>query len=177
MRLLIILLLISQSICAQKYFTRTGTTKFKASVKAFEPVQATNNSTSAIITNEGKIAAQLFISAFKFRLALMQEHFNENYMDSAEFPKATFRGNVEDINLSELDDSQEVFIKGTLNVRGIDKKIETKGTIAKIGDKIKLVSSFVVLPSDFNIEIPKLIKRKIAREITIDLNYEFTEKK
>jgi hypothetical protein len=177
MRLLIILLLISQSICAQKYFTRTGITKFKASVKAFEPVQATNNSTSAIITNEGKIAAQLFISAFKFRLALMQEHFNENYMDSAEFPKATFRGNVEDINLSELDDSQEVVIKGTLNVRGIDKKIETKGTMSKIGDKIKLVSSFVVLPGDFNIEIPKLIKRKIAREITIDLNYEFTEKK
>ena len=124
MRLLIILLLISQSICAQKYFTRTGTTKFKASVKAFEPVQATNNSTSAIITNEGKIAAQLFISAFKFRLALMQEHFNENYMDSAEFPKATFKGNVEDINLSELNDSQEVVIKGTLNVNGCTKNVD-----------------------------------------------------
>ncbi|CAL2088109.1 YceI domain-containing protein [Tenacibaculum sp. 190524A05c] len=177
MRLLVIILLISQSVFAQKYFTRTGSTGFRASVKAFEPVQALNKSTSAIITNDGQIAAQLFISAFKFRLALMQEHFNENFMDSAEFPKATFRGKVEDINLSELKDSKEVVIKGVLNVKGIDKNIETKGTLSRIGDKVKLVSKLVVLPGDFNIEIPSLIRRKIAREVTIDLNYEFTEKK
>ncbi|CAL2060204.1 YceI family protein [Tenacibaculum sp. 190524A05c] len=177
MRLLVIILLISQSVFAQKYFTRTGSTGFRASVKAFEPVQALNKSTSAIITNDGQIAAQLFISAFKFRLALMQEHFNENFMDSAEFPKATFRGKVEDVNLSELKDSKEVVIKGVLNVKGIDKNIETKGTLSRIGDKVKLVSKLVVLPGDFNIEIPGLIRRKIAREVTIDLNYEFTEKK
>ncbi|MFY7670341.1 YceI family protein [Tenacibaculum sp. MEBiC06402] len=177
MRLLVILLFISQSIFAQKYFTRTGSTEFKASVKAFEPVQATNNSTSAIITNDGKIAAQLFISAFKFRLALMQEHFNENFMDSAEFPKATFRGNIENITVSDLENSKEVVIKGTLNIRGIDKEIVTKGTISKEGDKVSLTSTLVVLPSDFNIEIPSLIRRKIAREVTINLNYEFTEKK
>ena len=148
MRLLVIILLISQSVFAQKYFTRTGSTGFRASVKAFEPVQALNKSTSAIITNDGQIAAQLFISAFKFRLALMQEHFNENFMDSAEFPKATFRGKVEDVNLSELKDSKEVVIKGVLNVKGIDKNIETKGTLSRIGDKVKLVSKLVVLPGD-----------------------------
>ncbi len=177
MRLFVIILLISQSVFAQKYFTRTGSTGFKASVKAFEPVQALNKSTSAIITNDGRMAAQLFISAFKFRLALMQEHFNENFMDSAEFPKATFRGKVQDINLSELKDSKEVIIKGTLTIRGIKKEIETKGTISKIGDKVSLVSELVVLPSDFNIKIPGLLRRKIARKVTIDLNYEFTEKK
>jgi polyisoprenoid-binding protein YceI len=176
MRLLIIMLLVAQSVFAQKYFTRTGATGFRASVKAFEPVQALNKSTSAILTNEGKIASQLFISAFKFRLALMQEHFNENFMDSAEFPKATFRGNIQDIKVSELENSKEVVIKGTLNIRGIDKEVETKGTISKVGDKIVLVSKFVVLPGDFNIEIPSLLRRKIAREVTIDINYEFTEK-
>ncbi len=176
MRLLIIMLLVAQSVFAQKYFTRTGSTGFRASVKAFEPVKALNKSTSAILTNEGKIASQLFISAFKFRLALMQEHFNENFMDSAEFPKATFRGNIHDIKVSELKNSKEVVIKGTLNIRGIDKEVETKGTISKVGDKIVLVSKFVVLPGDFNIEIPSLLRRKIAREVTIDINYEFTEK-
>lgn len=176
MRLLLTLLLISQSIFAQKYFTRTGSTEFKASVQAFEPVEATNNSTSVILTNDGQIAAQLFVSAFQFRLALMQEHFNENYMDSAEFPKATFKGKLEDITISELENSKEVLIKGILTIRGVEKKIETKGILSKIGDKIKLVSKLVVLPSDFNIEIPSLIRRKIAREITINLNYDFTEK-
>ena len=176
MRLLLTLLLISQSIFAQKYFTRTGSTEFKASVQAFEPVEATNNSTSVILTNDGQIAAQLFVSAFQFRLALMQEHFNENYMDSAEFPKATFKGKLEDITISELENSKEVLIKGILTIRGVEKKIETKGILSKIGDKIKLVSKLVVLPSDFNIEIPSLIRRKIAREITINLSYDFTEK-
>ena len=176
MRLLLTLLLISQSIFAQKYFTRTGSTEFKASVQAFEPVEATNNSTSVILTNDGQIAAQLFVSAFQFRLALMQEHFNENYMDSAEFPKATFKGKLEDITISELENSKEVLIKGVLTIRGVEKKIETKGILSKIGDKIKLVSKLVVLPSDFNIEIPSLIRRKIAREITINLSYDFTEK-
>ena len=90
---LILFLLISFSTFAQKYFTKTGNTQFKASVEAFEPVEATNNSTTAIINiNSGEIASLLFIKAFNFRVALMQEHFNENYMDSSTFPKATFKG-------------------------------------------------------------------------------------
>ena len=64
---------------SQTYFTRTGTTNFKASVTAFEPVEATNKSTTVILkTSTGAIAAQLFITAFQFRVALMQEHFNRS---------------------------------------------------------------------------------------------------
>ena len=90
-------LLVSFSTFAQKYYTKTGNTKFKASVEAFEPVEATNNSTTAIINvTSGEIASLLFIKAFNFRVALMQEHFNENYMDSGTFPKATFKGLISD---------------------------------------------------------------------------------
>ena len=78
---LIVCLTVCQIAISQTYFTRTGLTKFKASVEAFEPVEAKNNSTTAILkTQTGDIAAQLFINAFKFRVKLMQEHFNENYM-------------------------------------------------------------------------------------------------
>ncbi|SNR14325.1 YceI family protein [Tenacibaculum jejuense] len=177
MRLIVIFLLISQSIFSQKFYTRTGSTGFKASVDAFEPVQALNKSTTAILTNDGEIASQLFISAFKFRLALMQEHFNESFMESNEFPKAIFRGKIEDFDTNSLQGSKEVNIKGNITIKGISKEIETKGTVTKVNDKINLVTKFELLPGDFNIKIPSVVRRKIARIVTIDLNYDFSEKK
>jgi hypothetical protein len=178
MRIIIVTFLICcQSLFGQKYFTRTGSTGFKASVAAFEPVQALNKSTSVVLTKEGQIASQLFISAFKFRIALMQEHFNENFMDSDEFPKATFKGEIVDFNLETLMDTKEHLIKGVLTIKGVDKEVEIKVNISKINNIIKIKSEFIALPEDFNIKIPSLIRKKIAREVIIDLNYELVEKK
>ncbi len=96
-------LLVSISVFSQKYFTRSGNTNFKASVEAFEVVEAKNNSTTVILkTDTGDIAAQLFINAFQFKVALMQEHFNENYMGSDKYPKAIFRGKIADFNLATV---------------------------------------------------------------------------
>ncbi|WP_299835112.1 YceI family protein [uncultured Tenacibaculum sp.] len=177
MRLFVIILLISQSIFSQKYYTRTGSTGFKASVDAFEPVQALNKSTTAILTSKGEIASQLFISAFKFRLALMQEHFNESFMESNEFPKAVFRGKIEDFDLNSLTGTKDVTIKGNITIKGVSKEIETKGTVSKVDDKINLATTFKLTPGDFNIKIPSVVRRKIARIVTVDLNYDFSEKK
>lgn len=172
-----ILLICCQSLFSQKYFTRTGTTEFKASVATFEPVEALNNSTSVLLTNDGKIASQLFISAFKFKIALMQEHFNENFMDSDKYPKATFKGEILNFNVNNLTSTKKHFIKGILTIKGIDKEIEAKATVSKVDDIIKIASQFTVLPSDFNIKIPSIIRKKIAKEIIIYLNYELNEKK
>ena len=84
-------LLLSFQLSAQKYFTRSGITQFEASEKAFEPVEAMNNSTTVILdTPNGSIVSQVFIAGFQFKNALMQEHFNENYVESDKYPKATF---------------------------------------------------------------------------------------
>ena len=174
----LILLFLSCSVVAQKYYTKTGLTEFKASVEAFEPVEAKNNSTSAVLNTEnGALASLLFVKAFNFRVALMQEHFNENYMDSNKFPKATFRGNVEGFNLSEISGTKKYTIKGTLTVRGVKKEIETVGTFTKQGDKLRLQATFGVKPEDFKIKIPKIVSKKIAGTINITLDYEFIEKK
>ncbi len=178
-KLLFILLLVTvQSVIAQKYFTRNGLTGFKASTGAFEPVQALNNSSSAIVTSEGKIASQIFIGAFKFKVALMQEHFNENYMDSSTFPKATFKGTITDFDLKNLTGSKDVTLKGILTVKGIDKEIESPGKIYKTSDNsLRLTATFKVTPQDFKIKIPSVVRRKIAREVIIDIDYELKEKK
>ena len=123
---LVLFLLISFSTFAQKYYTKTGNTQFKASVEAFEPVAATNNSTTAIINvTSGEIASLLFIKAFNFRVALMQEHFNENYMDSSTFPKATFKGLISNFNLSDISSTEKKYLlKGILTKEVLKKKLK-----------------------------------------------------
>jgi polyisoprenoid-binding protein YceI len=176
--LIIAIVLLSQTIVAQKYFTRTGTTHFKASIEAFEAVEAINNSSTAIIkTSTGDFAVQLFISAFKFDVALMQEHFNENYMDSDQFPKATFRGKLEGFSLENLTSEKEYPLKGTLSVRGIKKEINTTALICLKNNKIELVANFSVQPQDFGIKIPSIVRKKIAEHINVTIDYELAEKK
>ena len=168
-------LIISQIICAQKYFTRTGTTNFKASVATFEAIEATNKSTTVLLkTDTGDIAAQLFIAAFTFKVALMQEHFNENYMDSDKFPKATFRGKLEGFSIDTL--KKEYPLLGTLTIRGIEKEIETIARVVVTEGAIGITSNFAVKPQDFDIKIPSIVRKKIAKSVNINLNYELVEK-
>lgn len=175
--ILIITILLGHSIYAQKYFTRTGTTEFKASVAAFEPVEAVNKSTSVVLkADSGEIAALLLMKAFRFKVALMQEHFNENYMDSDTYPKATFKGAIVDFDESTLSEEKSYTIKGTLTVRGVEKKIETKAKVARKGDNIYLSSTFSVAPQDFNIKIPSIVRKKIAEKINIYLDYELKKR-
>lgn len=176
--ILIICLILTQVALSQTYYTRTGSTEFKASVEAFEPVEAKNNSTTAILkTQSGDIAAQLFINAFKFRVALMQEHFNENYMDSDKFPKAVFRGNLKAFDFSALSGEQEFDLSGTLTVRGVKKEINTKANVKKEGDQVTLTATFSVQPQDFDIKIPSIVRKKIADKINITIDYALVEKK
>ena len=175
--LILICILFVQIIFSQKYITRTGITSFKASVAAFEPVEAINKSTTAILnTDTGEIASLLFINAFKFKVALMQEHFNENYMESDQYPKATFKGKIHDFDIDVIDNEKEYKLSGTLSFHGKSKNIEVLCKIMKIDERIYLKSIFEALPKDFNIEIPSIVRNKISEIIIITLDYEFLER-
>lgn len=175
--LLLGILLIAYTVNAQKYFTKTGFTEFKASVEAFEPVEAKNNSTTVILdTENGEIASLLFIKAFNFRVALMQEHFNENYMDSNEHPKATFKGKLLDFNYKSIENSKTFKLQGVLTIKGKPKTIDTTATLSKNGENLILESSFNVSPSDFDIEIPNVVRKKIAETVDVNLSYELVKK-
>lgn len=172
-------LLAMSSSYAQKYFTKTGKTEFKASVETFEPVEATNTSTTAILNTEtGDVASLLFVKAFHFKVALMEEHFNENYMDSDKFPKAKFKGKIQGFNKSELSEKSSKYkLTGTLTVKGKTKNIESEADLKMKDGKIFVSSAFDVKPSDFDIEIPSIVRKKIAEKIKILVDYELAEKK
>lgn len=176
--LILFLLFLSFQLKAQKYFTRSGVTQFEASEKAFEPIEAINNTTTVILDiANGSILSQVFIAGFQFKNALMQEHFNENYMDTYQYPKATFKGNLINLSLENLNAVERFELSGTLSVRGIEKSIETKVNVKNKNNQIYISGMFFVSPQDFQIKIPSIVRDKIAKQIQINIDYELIEKK
>ena len=167
-----------QNIVAQKFYTNEGLTRFDGSKAAFEPIKANNNKTVSIIdTGSGQIAAVILISEFDFRLGLMQEHFNENYLESNIYPKSTFEGQIINFNLNELNENfKEYVISGVLMIKGVNNDIRTKAKIRKLDEKIELISGFSLMLSDYNVKIPKIVFKKIDEEVKINLNFVYDKK-
>ena len=178
MKKLGIILIFAVTVCSvnaqDKYFTKTGTVNFEASANAaFEEVKAANKTVTAILnTANGEIASLVLVKGFRFKNALMEEHFNENYMDSDKYPKATFKGSIENFDVNQLSSENKTYqLKGILTSRGKDKNITTDVVLKKEGATIKLVSDFVVTPQEFGISIPKIVSDKIAKEIIVTLDF------
>lgn len=180
MKKLIVLLLLfvgTVNVSAQKYMTKTGSLKFEASVDSFEEIAAENKNTSAILESAtGEIAVLTLVKGFRFKIALMEEHFNENYIESDKFPKATFKGKVEDFDVAKLSSASGMFkISGDLTLHGKTKKVTTNAKISKSGDKITITGNFEAKPEDFDIEIPKLVSKKVADKVKITFNLLLTK--
>ena len=170
--------LVSLQLHSQKYFTRSGITQFEASEKAFEPIEAINSSTTVILdTNNGNIVSQVFMAGFQFKNALMQEHFNENYMDSYQYPKATFKGKLDNFSIVSLNANNSYDLNGVLTVKGFEKNIQTTVSVKVENNRIFILGSFFVSAKDFNIKIPSIVRDKIANQIQINIDYELIEKK
>ena len=142
-----------------------------------EDIEAKNTSAVSVMDAEsGAVEFSVLIKAFTFERALMQEHFNENYMESEKFPKATFKGtikNIGDVNF-KADGSYTVALAGTMTIHGVSKEMTAVGTIKVNGSAIEAVSTFVVKPEDYKIEIPGVVKDKIAKEMQVKVDADYT---
>ncbi len=162
----------STLVAQQKFSTKTGVIDFEASVPSFEEVKAKNENVSAILKDDGTFASLALMKGFRFKVALMEEHFNENYAESSTYPKTTFKGKIKDFDMSKVSETETTFtVAGTVNMHGTDKAIEVPVVIKKDGDTIILTTNFVLKPGDFNIEIPKVVSSKIAEEINVSASY------
>lgn len=169
--------LLTTTAYAQKYSTRTGNLKFEASVPSFEEVAAENKAASAVLeSSKGELAVLALMKGFRFKVALMEEHFNESYVESDKYPKATFKGKIEGFDITKLTAEGKLFtITGDLTLHGKTKKITDTAKISKTGDTVTIVGSFEVKPADFDIEIPKLVSKKVAEKVTITYNLALTK--
>jgi hypothetical protein len=160
----------------ERYATRTGYISFYSSTP-IEDIEAHNRKvTSVWDATTGAVEFAALIKAFEFEKALMQEHFNENYMESNTFPKATFKGRVEGVGPEQLrtHGTHDVVVAGDLTIHGVTRQVSHPGTITVSDDgTVKAVSEFIVKPEDHDIKIPGVVRKNIAEEITVkvDLDY------
>lgn len=166
------------SVNAQRYYTKNGNISF-FSKTSMEDIKADNNQVMSVLNIQtGELQFSLLIKSFHFQKALMEEHFNENYMESDKFPKATFKGTISSgtkIDFSK-DGVYKINVDGELTIHGVLKKISTTGTVTINAGKISASSDFLVKPADYNITIPQLVKNNIAETISIKVNCDFDQK-
>jgi hypothetical protein len=158
------------SIAQDKFGTRNGRVSFHSQTP-IEKIEAENNKVSCVLdAGTGAIQFSMLIKAFEFEKALMQEHFNENYMESNTFPKAEFKGKVDGLSKDQATKagSYPVTVTGDLTIHGVTKTVTHPGTITVGKDgALKAESDFVVKPEDHGIAIPALVRDNIAKEITV----------
>lgn len=166
----IILSIIVQNSFAQKEMTTSsGIVNFEASVPLFEEVAATNKKVScALNTKNGALTSVIQMKEFRFKLSLMEEHFNKKYLETDHYPQATFKGIIEGFNLNIIDSNPKEFkLKGELKIHGKTKKINTVITLRKSEDKLEIISDLNVNIKDFNIKIPEILSMKVAENVII----------
>ncbi|MFI5155581.1 MAG: YceI family protein [Chitinophagales bacterium] len=167
-----IMLLSTATLLAQdKFYTKKGKIYFNASAK-MEKVEATNRAVIAIMDSKtGNIQFAVMLKGFEFEKALMQEHFNENYVESDKYPKAEFTGQVinnADIKYSK-DGTYPAKVKGKLSIHGQSKDVEATGSMEVKNGIIKLNADFDILLSDFKIDIPSLVSENISNKTRISV--------
>lgn len=153
----------------EKFFTKSGKIIFESKAP-LENIEGLNKSvTSVLDIKTGNMQFAVLMKGFEFEKALMQEHFNENYVESHKYPKAEFKGQV--VNNAEINYTREgtytAKVKGKLTIKGESKDVETTGTILIKEGRVVTSSIFNIQLSDFKVEIPRIVKDNISNTVKI----------
>lgn len=168
----LLVLLSVLAIAQDKFFTKNGKISF-VSKGNIETIAAKHKGVTAVLDSKsGAVQFAVLMKGFEFAKALMQEHFNENYVESDKYPKADFKGQVtnnSEVNYT-LDGSYDAKVKGTLTLHGVSKAIEVPGKITVKNGKPQLNADFNILLSDYNIKIPSVVKENISNTVRITVD-------
>jgi polyisoprenoid-binding protein YceI len=156
----------------ERYFTKAGRVSF-VSKAPLEDIEAQNKTVTAVLdTKTGALQFSVQMKSFEFEKALMEQHFNENYVESDKYPKAEFRGAVTNnttVNYAR-DGSYPVSVKGKLTLHNVTRDLDVPGTIKVANGKVDAMSTFTIRLSDYKISIPSPVKNKISNNIKITVD-------
>jgi len=163
------LLFVTALNAQDRYFTKTGKIEFYSKA-ALEDIEAKNKTVTAVLDSKtGALQFSVQMKSFEFEKALMQQHFNENYVESDKFPKAEFKGTLTNnaaVNYKK-NGTYPVTVKGKMTLHGVTKDVEAPGTIKVDGGKLEGKSTFNLQLSDYKISIPSVVKEKVSNNIKI----------
>lgn len=174
-RILLTFLLMSVSFLgvAQSFYTKNGTISFYSKT-SIEKIEAVNKKALAVIdVTKNKMEFSVLIKGFEFEKASMQEHFNEDYLESDKYPKAVFKGTFNEpvvgFNLNE-NKTLTLKVNGSLTLHGITKAVSTIALLQVKNNVVTATSNFKILLSDYNIKVPAVVGANISKEIEIKVN-------
>lgn len=163
---------------AQKVYTKNGSISF-FSKAPLENISADNNQVMSVLTiPSGEMQFSVLIKGFHFKKSLMEEHFNENYLESSKYPKAMFKGKITDpskINFTS-DGTYPVEVSGDLTIHGVTNKIATMGTITVKSGVITGISKFKIKLADYKISIPGVVKDNISETVDVSVSSMYDKK-
>ncbi|MCH8232938.1 MAG: YceI family protein [Bacteroidetes bacterium] len=167
----IALLFISTSVVGQKYISEKSNIVFFSSA-LLEDIEARNEKAKSVFNaDNGDIVFSIPVNQFQFAKSLMQEHFNEKYMESDKYPKTIFKGKV--LDFEKGSENNNVWTEGELEIHGVKRNVKIQGNLIFKGEKVIIESKFIVKLEDYEIEIPKLLFQKIAEEVEVTVNFEY----
>jgi polyisoprenoid-binding protein YceI len=175
----ILMLMVSASVLGQNYVTKTGHIKFYSETPV-ETIEANNHAVnSALDRKSGDFVFKVLVKSFEFEKALMQEHFNENYLESDSYPNSTFRGEIANIHDFDLrvNGTYDAVVAGDLSIHGVTKSVKEKGAFTVKDGTIQAKSTFNVVLEDYKIEVPGAVKKQISESIEVTINVMLEEVK
>jgi polyisoprenoid-binding protein YceI len=161
----------------ERLSTSKGIIYFEASVPIFEEVKGINQDVNCNVElRTSEINCTVYIEKFQFKRDLMRAHFNNNYLESDRYPKATFIGRIEKLDYKSLSEQPtEYQIKGIIKIHGKSKPLSCKTTLKKVAKGMEINASFVLNTDDFKIEIPAIVAPKISKQVQTTLKLIVTE--
>jgi polyisoprenoid-binding protein YceI len=169
--LLICLFLVSFTNAQERFLTKNGMISF-FSKTPIENIEAENNQVLSIVdVSNGQMAIAILMKSFMFEKALMQEHFNENYVESDKYPKAIFKGDILDFDkMVGLETTAS--IKGNLTMHGVTNETTIEAVIKRTADLVEMTGDFFINLSDFDVKIPSIVKNKISQKIKVSFRFQ-----
>jgi hypothetical protein len=170
--LILLLSALTTAFSQGKFETNNGIIRFEASVPLFEEVKAKNEEVLCILDPKtSTISCVVLMKRFRFKMNLMETHFNENYMESNRYPKAIFKGKIEKFDLKDIDAvAKEYQIRGKLHIHGKSKTIVVLAKLKKANQGIEFTASFALNTDDFRIEIPSIVRSKISKNVNTEIS-------
>jgi polyisoprenoid-binding protein YceI len=167
------ILFVSATKSQERFLTKNGAITFYSKAP-MENITAENNQVLSIIdASSGKMAISILMKSFMFKKALMQEHFNENYVESDKYPKATFKGDI--LNFDTIDNlAKDVKVKGSLTMHGVTKELTIVANFTRNKEYILVEGNFIIEVDDFNIKIPAVVAKNIAKKIKVSFKFNHT---
>ena len=158
---------------SQVYTAKSGSISFYSEAP-LENIDAQNGSaTSLLNTASREVAFLVPIRKFTFKKALMQEHFNEKYMESDKFPMASFKGSINETVNFAANGQTKVTATGKLTIHGVEREVTLPGTILVKDGELSIQSNFRVKVKDYSITIPQLMFKNIAEEIDVNVHMQY----